>query len=168
MTLNKLDEAAALARWDLDVGDLAKALEERAKFILGDIARQTTDEDRGVVRIRELIHRLRLTSIVGRHGRLSAHLLTHLLTHLLVHLRRIAHRSAHHRVHATWSALILGCGSADAHRSVATIDTLHLTQSTLLVLFVGEAHEAVAARHAGEGVGHDLGRLAGWESRLEE
>ena len=161
MSLNELHETATLSRRDLDVGDLAKALEERAKLILGNVARQTTDEDSGIVGIGELIHRLRLTSIVGRHRRLSAHLG---LTHLLVHLRRIAHWSTHHRVHATRSTLVLGCSSADAHRSIATVDALHLFESTPLVLLIGEAHEAVATRHAGKGISHDLRRLAGWES----
>ena len=56
MTVDELDKATALARGDLDIGDLAKALEERAQLILSDIAREATDEDSGVVRVSELVH----------------------------------------------------------------------------------------------------------------
>lgn len=38
VTLHELDETASLAWWDLDVGDLAEALEEGAELVLGDIA----------------------------------------------------------------------------------------------------------------------------------
>lgn len=58
MTMDELNKAAALARGDLNVGDLAEALEERTKFIFGDVARETTHKDGGVVRIGELIHGL--------------------------------------------------------------------------------------------------------------
>ncbi len=58
MAMDELHEAAALAGGDLDVGDLAKALEEGAKLVLGDVARQTADEDSRVVGISELIHGL--------------------------------------------------------------------------------------------------------------
>ena len=58
MAMDELHEAAALAGRDLDVGDLAKALEERAKLVLGDVARQTADEHSRVVGIGELIHGL--------------------------------------------------------------------------------------------------------------
>lgn len=57
MAMNKLDEAASLSGGDLDVGDFTKALEERAKFVLGNIARQASNEDRGVVRVGKLVHR---------------------------------------------------------------------------------------------------------------
>lgn len=55
VAVNELDEATALSRRDLDVGDLAEALEERAKLILGHVTRQTADKDGGVVGISELI-----------------------------------------------------------------------------------------------------------------
>lgn len=38
VAVDKLDEAAALARRDLDVGDFSESLEERSKFVLRDIA----------------------------------------------------------------------------------------------------------------------------------
>jgi hypothetical protein len=38
VAVDKLDEAAALARRDLDVGDFSKSLEERTKFILSHIS----------------------------------------------------------------------------------------------------------------------------------
>ena len=56
MAVDELDEAAALARGDFDVGDLPKALEEASELILGDVAREATDENSGVVGIRELVH----------------------------------------------------------------------------------------------------------------
>jgi hypothetical protein len=39
MTLDELNEATTLSRWDLDIRDLAETLEERAELILGYIAR---------------------------------------------------------------------------------------------------------------------------------
>lgn len=63
---------------------------------------------------------------------------------------------------------ILGSGSRDPHRTVAAVDSLHFDKSTLLVVFVGEAHEAVAAALTGHGIRHDLGRLARREASLEE
>lgn len=59
MAMDKLDEAAAFARRDLDVGDFAKPLEERSKLIFRYVARETANEDCGVVWVRKLIHRLR-------------------------------------------------------------------------------------------------------------
>jgi hypothetical protein len=56
MAVDKLNETAALARRNLDVGDLAKALEEGTQLILGNVAGQTTNEDRGVVGVGELVH----------------------------------------------------------------------------------------------------------------
>lgn len=58
MAVNELHEAAALARGDLDVGDLAESLEEGAELVLGNVPGQATDEDRGVVRVSELVHGL--------------------------------------------------------------------------------------------------------------
>src|SRR5947199_1650744 len=65
VTLYELDETAALAWRDFDVGNFAESLEERSKLILRDIARETADEDSGVVGIRKLVHRLLRTIIVG-------------------------------------------------------------------------------------------------------
>lgn len=58
VAMDELDKAAALAGRDLDVGDFAESLEERAKLVLGDVAGEATDEDSRVVGISELIHRL--------------------------------------------------------------------------------------------------------------
>lgn len=58
VAMDELDKAAALAGRDLDVGDFAESLEERAKLVLGDVAREATDEDSRVVGVGELIHRL--------------------------------------------------------------------------------------------------------------
>lgn len=63
---------------------------------------------------------------------------------------------------------VLGSGSGNAHGSVATVDTLHLDESALLVVLIGEADETVATALARHGVGHDLGRLARGEASLEE
>ena len=38
VALNKLDESTALAWWNLNVGNLAEALEERSELVLGDVA----------------------------------------------------------------------------------------------------------------------------------
>ena len=132
MSLHELDKATALSRWNLDVGDLAEALEERAQLIFSDVPRQTADEDGGIVGIGELVHRLRLASVVRWHGRTALHSALHAALHVL--LRSIAHRSAtHHRIHATRSTLVLGSSSRDTHGPISTVDALHLTKSTLLV-----------------------------------
>lgn len=146
MALDELNEATALARRDLDVGDFAESLEERTELILGDIAGETTNEDGSVVWVGELVHRLRST--VEAHGGSA---------HRGVHAGRARH--AHSTRHDT-RALVLGGGGGNAHGTVAAVDTLHLAQGTLLVVFVGEANETVATGHAADGVGHDLGRLA--------
>jgi hypothetical protein len=64
--------------------------------------------------------------------------------------------------------LVLGCSSADAHRSITAVNALHLGKGTLLVCLVGEADEAVAARKAADRVRHYLGRLAAGEAVLED
>lgn len=157
VALDELDETTALARRDLDIGYLSKPSEERAELILGDVTGETTNEDGGVVRIRELVHRLR-SAIV-------------------------AHWGCPHAVHADWAslstvghahtgssaaALVLGSSSRDTHRTVAAVDTLHFGESALLVLRVGEANESVTARHAADWVRHDLGGLDGAVFALEE
>lgn len=38
VTVDELDEAAALAGRNLDIGDLSKALEERSQLILGNVS----------------------------------------------------------------------------------------------------------------------------------
>lgn len=154
VALDELDETAALAGRDLDVGNLAKALEERPQLILGDIAREAANKDSGVVGIGELVHGLRST--VEAHGGSA---------HRGVHPGGTGH--AHSTGHHT-RALVLGGSRGDAHGAVAAVDTLHLGQSTLLIVLIGEADKTIAARHSTDGVGHDLGGLAGRESALEE
>lgn len=158
VTLDKLNETAALARGNLDVGDLAEALEERAELVLGDVAGETTDEDGGVVGVGELVHRLR-SAVVASHGR-STH---------GVHAHGVGTTGhAAHAGSASGTALVLGGGGADAHGPVAAVDALHLAESQLLVTLVGEADETVAPRETADRVGHDLGRLAGVVLGLEE
>jgi hypothetical protein len=158
VALNELDETAALSGRDLDVGDLAESLEEGAKLVLGNVARKTTNKDGGVVGVSELVH--------GLGSAVEAH-------------RRTAHgrgvdttsRTTGHSHTATRTdtrALVLGSSSGDAHGTVTTVDTLHLAQSALLVVLVGEANEAVATRHAANWVGHDLSGLARGEAALEK
>ena len=154
MALNELNEATALSGGDLDVGDLTESLEERPKLILGDIAGKSTNKDSCVVGVSELVHGLRST--VEAHGG---------STHGRVHTRGTGHA---HTAGNDTRTLVLGSSGGDTHRTVATVDSLHLAQSTLLVVLVGETNEAVATRHAADRVGHDLGRLAGWEAALEE
>lgn len=162
VALDELDEAAALSGWDLDVGDLPEALEEGAELVLGDVAREATDEDGGVVGVSELVHWLRGSVVADRGSAHGVHARGHVASH----------GGARHTAHGTrWSTtagLVLGSGSGDSHGAVTAVDTLHLGESTLLVALIGEADEAVATRHAGDRISHDLGRLARWESGLEE
>lgn len=152
MTLDELNKTAALSRRNFDVGDFAKALEERTKFVLSDVSGKTSNEDSGVIRVSKLIHRLRSSIVTHRRG-------THGIHGELL-------GSAWHRRSVRTNTL--RSSSGNAHGPVATVDTLHFGQGTVLVLLVGEADEAISARHAADGVGHDLGRLARRESRLEE
>jgi hypothetical protein len=158
VALNELDEAAALSGRDLDIGDLAEALEEGTELVLGDVAGEAADEHGGVVGVGELVHRLGSTVVAG-HGR---------RTHG-VHAHGV--RATRHAAH-TWStsgaALVLGSGGANAHRSITAVDALHLTKSQLLVALVGEADETVASGKAADGVGHDLSGLARVVLGLEE
>lgn len=156
VALNKLDETAALSRGDLDVGDFAEALEEGAELILGDVAGEATDKHSGVVGVGELVHRL--GSTVEGHGR---------ATHGRVHASGTGHTHTT-AVAADTRTLVLGGSGGDAHGAVAAVDTLHLSESALLVVLVGEADETVAAGHARDRIGHDLGGLARGEAALEE
>jgi hypothetical protein len=161
-----LDEAATLARRNLHIGNLAETLEERAKFVLSDVARQTSDKDSSVVWISELIHlSRRIEASVGKALHSAA----------IPNWLLLRHAAAHHGTTVVVTvttesviAAVLRCRSGDAHWAVATVDTLHLDKSTLLVVLVGEPDETVATTLAGHGVGHDLGRLARGESSLEK
>jgi hypothetical protein len=166
VAMDKLDETAALARRYLDIGDLTKALEERSQLVLGDVAGKTTNEDSGVVGISELVHlsgRVETTTVA------TEALHTTSVPHLL--LRHAAHhRTAMLRALAGESVVtaVLGSSGRNAHRSVTTVNALHLNESALLVVLVREANETVAAALARHGVGHDLCRLARGETALEE
>jgi hypothetical protein len=158
VTLNELDEAAALSGRNLDIGDLAEALEERTELILGDITRKATNEHSGVVRVSELVHGLRGT-VVASHRR-GAH---------GVHAHGV--RATRHATHAgspSSTTLVLRSGGADAHRSVAAVYTLHFTESKLLVALIGETDETVTSGETADGIGHDLGGLAGVVLGLEQ
>ena len=70
MTVDELDEAATFARRNLDIGNLAETLEEGTQLVLGDVARETANENGGVVGVGELVHglhgvELALTIVVG-------------------------------------------------------------------------------------------------------
>lgn len=156
VALDELDETAAFSRRDLDVGDFAESLEERTKLVLGNVARKTSNEDRGVVGVSELVHWLRSTVEAHRgttHGS-----------------RRVDASGTRHAHTARTDArtLVLGGGSRDTHWAITAVDTLHLTQSALLVVLVGETDETISTRHTTDGVSHDLGGLARWETALEE
>ena len=183
MSLHKLHEPAPLARRNLDIGDFAKALEEGAQFVFGHVAGQPADEDGSVVRVRELVHRLRC-----RGGEVGVHLVVVRRGALVVETHWAAGGAASAGVpvhaagavgvllHAHWTAGAATVGAAfvfgrcgrDAHGSVAAVDALHGLEGALLLGFVGEADEAIAARHAGHGVGHDFGGFTRGEFRLEE
>lgn len=85
MAVDELNEAAALARGDLDVGDLAESLEERSKLILGNVAGKASNEDGGVVGIGELVH-------LGGRVKTSVRETLHTTPHLL-----LRHTTSHHR-----------------------------------------------------------------------
>jgi len=161
VALDELDKATALSGWDLDVGDLAEALEERAKLILGNIARQASNEDSGVVGVGELVHGLRRTVI--SHWRRGTH---------AVHTRR-SHASTHstrhwHTSRSTTTRFVLWSGGRDSHRTVAAVNALHLREGSLLIRLVSKTNETVASRHAGDWVRHDLSGLARGEPRLKQ
>jgi len=158
VTLNELDKAAALSGGDLDVGNLAEALEEGTELILGNVARKAANENSGIVGVGELVHRLRSTVVAGHRG--SAH---------GVHAHGV--RATGHTTHTgstSCAALVLGSGGANAHRPITAVDALHLTKSQLLVALVGEADETVASGKTADRVGHDLGGLARVVLGLEE
>ena len=134
VALDELDEPASFPGWDLDVGDLTKALEERAKLVLGHIARETANENGGVVWVSELIHRLR--SAVVADWRVAHRV--HAAAHLAAGSRLSATHTARASTHAAWSSasLVLGGCGRDTHRAIAAVDTLHLLESVLLVRLV--------------------------------
>lgn len=62
----------------------------------------------------------------------------------------------------------LGGGSRDTHGTITAINALHFNEGALLISFVSETDETIAARLASHGIGHDLCGLAGRESALEK
>jgi hypothetical protein len=153
MPLNKLHKSTALSGRDLDVGDFSEALEERTEFIFSDVSRESSDEDSSVVWVGELVHGLR--SAIVAHGRRT-------------HSVHTTHRASgtRHRSRSTGPAL-RGSGR-DTHGAVATVDALHLRQGAVLVLLIRESNKSVTTRHATDRIGHNLGRLARREPRLEK
>jgi len=127
MTLDELDEATALPGGDLDVGDLAKALEEGTQLIFRNVSRKPPNKDGSIIGVGELIHGLLLLLLaVERYGGSS-------------HSRRVhwATRTWHaHPARTSGTALVLWSCRRDAHGSISTVYTLHLTESSLLVNFV--------------------------------
>ena len=158
VTLHELDETTSLAWRNLDIGDFAKALEERAELVLGDVPTEAADKDSGVVGVRKLIHGLRSTVVAHRRSTHGVHAHTRTATLLHVHTAGAAGSTA----------LVLGSRGADAHRPITAVNALHLSEGLLLVLLVGETNESVTTRHAADGVGHDLSRLGGGVLVLEE
>lgn len=158
VTLDELDETAALAGGDLDVSDFAETLEEGAELVFSHVTGEATDKDGRVVGVGELIHGLwgAVVTHRWRAHRVHAH----------------AGVAWHTAAHGTWStastALVLGSGRRNAHGPVAAVDALHLVESALLVSLIGKANEAVAPRQAANGVRHDFGRLARVVLALEE
>lgn len=164
VTLDELDETAAFSWWDLDIGDLSEALEEAAKLILGDVSRESSNKHGSVVRIGKLVHRLWGAIVTDSWSTLHGE-------HAWCHVA--AHSTTWHSTHAasTWptaSGFVLWSSSRDAHWAVTAVNTLHLSESALLIALIREANESVTARHARDWVGHDLSRLARWEAALEE
>jgi hypothetical protein len=187
MTVNKLNEAASLSRRNLDVGNLAKPLEEGPQLVLCNVTGESPDKNSGVVRISELVHLHRtegsctLAAVAITGLLLLRRLLLLLLLHPVISHRAIVMlhsrlRSRHHLrtsklVELATTALmttILRSSWRDAHGSVSTIDALHLIQCLTLVFFVTETNKSVAPRLSCLLVCHDLGRLAGRVSWLKQ
>ena len=83
---------------------------------------------------------------------------------------RIRVESAQMSSWSTTAGLVLWSGTRDVHWTVAALDTLHLSESALLITHIGEANKPVAVGHtihAGYWVGHNFGRLATWEAKLD-
>ena len=168
MTLDELNEAAALSWWNLDIGDLAKALEEGTQLVFGNVAGKTTHEDSGIVGVSELVHwhTARASSITAREE--AAHLWWWSISWHTTWLHSWWMHVATWTALCSTAALVLWRGRGDAHRTVAAVDTLHFSEGALLLAFIGEADETIATRHAADWVGHDLCRLARRELVLEK
>lgn len=96
MAVDELDEATALARGDLDIGDFTESLEEGAKLILGNVAREATNKDGRVVRVGELVHlggRVKATAAATSAAGVGETSHSTTTPHLL-----LRHAAAHHRV----------------------------------------------------------------------
>lgn len=100
VAVDELDKATALSRRDLDVGDLAEALEEGAKLILSHVARQATNEDGGVVGVGELVQ-------AAVHA--ASHTTSHATGHTTAHATHAARRASGTRLHA--AAVLVGVES---------------------------------------------------------
>ena len=138
MALDELNEAAALSGWDLNVGNLAEALEEGTELILGNVSGQATNEDGSVVGISELVHRLRRTVVTQR--RRSAHTVHAGGSHSSTHSTRHWYTSG-----STTPRFVLRSGSGDSHGTVAAVNTLHLSESSLLIRLIRKANESIAS-----------------------
>lgn len=162
VALDKLNETTALSWGNLDIGDFSEALEERAKFILGDVTGESADEDGGVVRVGELIHRLGST-VVAHWGRCAHGVHAHgTATASLLHLHATLRRRT------TASTLVFGGRSGNSHGTVSAVNALHFIQRTLLVAFLRKADKSITTGHAANGVGHDFGRFARGEAALKK
>lgn len=162
MALDELDKSTSFSWRNLDVSDFSKALEKRSELVLSNISRQTAHENGSIVWIRELVHWLGST-VVTHWG--STH-----RVHARSHTTR--HTTTLHSWHATWrstsAGLVLRSCCRDSHGTVATVNALHLGESTLLIPFLSKAYEAISSRHARDGICHDFCRFARWESSLEQ
>ena len=189
MAVHELHEATALARGDLDVCDLAKALEERPELVLSNITREATNEYGRVVGVGELVHlrgRVEAATVAGErldaatpHLLLRRHTRGHHAAVLLSVTEAVVVTAIREKGLANMQTQggaklrimhepVLRCSSGEAHGTVATVDTLHLNKGALLVVLVREADETITTALARHGIRHDLSRLARRESGLEE
>jgi hypothetical protein len=153
MPLNKLHKTTALSGRNLDVSDFSEALEERTKFIFSDVSRESSDEDSGVVWVGKLVHGLGSSIVTHRGGTHGVH---------------ASHGASGARHGGRRTGPALRSGGRDAHGAVATVDALHLRQGAVLILLIRESNKSVTTRHATDRIGHNLGRLARREPRLEK
>ena len=166
MALDELNETTPLSRWDLDIGDLSKSLEEGAEFIFSYIAGKTANEDGSVVGIGKLVHGLGSAVVPNRritHRVCTAH---HLATWTALSATH-AGRATGHTTRPSASLVLWSC-RGDTHGTIAAVNTLHLLKRILLVRFIREAHKAITAGHARDRIRHNLGRLARWVFVLEK
>jgi hypothetical protein len=71
--LKELDEATAFTGRDLNVNNLAEALEKKAKFVFSNVSKESSNEDSSVVWISKLVHWPRSPIVAHRKNTHGVH-----------------------------------------------------------------------------------------------